>query len=391
MRVEKNQWQLFKVLFLLTDGGFLNIIIINANDLHLLFFNRGGKEQMNKKACILLILMFVVFIIGCSETKDAGGLSSTENVEKVEEDEEGITVEGDTYPLKVSDYLKEEITLDEKPEKVAVLSGTPLNIWYDLGGKSICTADLSDNLKLIPEYEGKIRELPSIGPVYSIDMESVVSLDPDLIIAQVGTQSTQAKKLRDMGFNVITTHVRGYDDVVSTYKAFGKILEQEELAEDKIEELNIRKEEIVSKLPEENPSVVILYITSQTLAVKLDNSIAGDIANMLELDNIASDLPPDTIGSENTPLDIEYIVEKDPDYVLVTSMVSSNEEAIKAINEEFETNPVWEGVTAIQEDRIIYLPQEYFLYNAGPYYHEAIEYMAKNIYPDIYGEVVADE
>ena len=336
---------------------------------------------------LMILAVIMTSISGCTKTTGVGGLTNVQNTEKVDDTQLSITVEGDKYPLTVKDFLKKETILKEKPEKIAVLSGTPLNIWYDLGGKSVCTSDVSDNVKLIPEYREEIRNLPTIGPVYSIDMESVIPHKPDLIIAQVGTQSTQAKKLREMGFNVITTHIRGYDDVVSTYEAFGKILEKEELAETKIKELEKQKKEIVSKLPDESKSVVILYITSKTLAVKLDNSIAGDVAKILRLKNIASDLPPDTIGSETTPLDIEYIVEKNPDYVLVTSMISSNEEAIKSIEEEFNTNPVWSGVKAVQEGRVIHLPQEYFLYNAGPYYNEAIEYMAKNIYPEIYEEV----
>ena len=344
---------------------------------------------MEKHKILMLMIMIIlsISIIGCKNTTEVGGLSNTKTAKKVEEGELPITVEGDGYPLKVNDYLKKTVTLENKAQKAAVLSGTPLNIWYSLGGKSICTSDISENLKLIPEYREEILKLPTIGPVYSINMESVIAEKPDLIIAQVGTQGTQAKKLNDMGFDVINTHIRGYEDVISTYKAFGKILEEEEKAEDIIKGLKEKKNDIQSKLPEEGKSVVILYITSNALSVKLDNSIAGDVAKLLEIKNIASDLPPDNIGSENTPLDIEYIVGKNPDYVLVTSMISDNELAKESMEKEFRDNPVWKGVNAISEGNVIYLPQEYFLYNAGPYYGEAIEFMARSIYPEIYGEV----
>lgn len=338
------------------------------------------KVKFYKRILLPLVVIMLIFSVsGYTKTTETGGLSNTQDLP--------ITVEGNNYPLKIKDFLKKETILEKKPEKVAVLSGTPLNIWYDLGGKSICTSNITDNLKLISEYKKEINDLPQIGPVYSIDMESVVSLKPDLIIAQAGTQGTQADKLRDIGFKVITTNIRSYDDVIATYNAFGKILGNEKSAEAKIEALKNKKEEIVSKLPKDNKSVVILYITAKTIAVKLDNSIAGDVAKILKLDNIASDLPPDTIGSETTPLDVEYIVKKNPDYVLVTSMISDDEEAKKTMEEEFKSNPVWKGVKAVQEGRVIYLPQQYFLYNAGPYYSEAIEYMAKSIYPEIYGEV----
>ena len=111
------------------------------------------------------------------------------------------------------------------------------------------------------------------------------------------------------------------------------------------------------------------------------------MAKTLGLVNIASDLPPDTIGSESTPLDIEYIVEKNPDVVLVTSMIADNETAVRTMQEQFDSNPAWKSVSAVTEGKVVYLPQEYFLYNAGPYYCEAIEYMARSVYPEIYGEV----
>ncbi len=337
----------------------------------------------------LLAAAMVLGMTGCSGENGStgvGGLKNAATADKVSDEEAAILVTGEDYPLTVRDYLKYETTIEKKPEKVAVMSGTPLNIWYDLGGKSICTSDVSNNVRLTEGYEDEIKSLPQIGQVYSIDMESVVALEPDLIIAQVGTQSTQGAKLCEMGYNVIQTHIRGFDDVLDTYRAFGKLLGQGELAEQRISELEQGKKEITDKLPDDDISVVILYVTSKSLAVKLDNSIAGDVAKILELDNIASDLPPDTVGSETTPLDIEYIVEKDPDYVLVTTMISSNEEARRTVEEQFNTNPAWSSVNAINEGRVIYLPQQYYLYNAGPYYVDAIKYMAQSIYPEIYGE-----
>ncbi len=331
---------------------------------------------------LLIILLLIIGAGGCS--RNAGALKPVSPAGAVQAN---ITVEGDTYPLKIKDFLGQETVLKQKPLRAAVLSGTPLNIWYDLGGKSVCTSDISGSLKLIPAYQEEIEKLPKVGAVYAIDLEAVIAQKPDLIISQYGPQTTQAIRQREMGFPVICTQTKTYEDVLQTYRVFGKILGAEDKAEVAVRKLEEQKKAILDKLPAEGKTIVILYVTSNSLAVKLDNSIAGDIAKMLKLKNIASDLPPDTIGSENTPLDIEYIVEKNPDYVLVTSMIDSNEAAKKAMEAEFAGNPVWKGVKAAAEGRVLYLPQQYFLYNAGPYYAEAIDYMARGIYPEIYGSL----
>lgn len=338
------------------------------------------------KKCRALALMIALALLSaaCAQSSRMGGLSNVKSVQKTGVGEAPIVVEGRDYPLKVTDYLKTETVLEKSPVRPAVLSGTPLNIWYDLGGKSVCTSDVSSNVKLIPQYRDEILSLPKIGPVYSIDMEAVIAKAPDLIIAQIGTQSTQGKQLRDMGYKVIMTHIRTFEDVIATYRAFGSILDQRQLAEEKIKALQECKDGIVSKVPAKGKSIAILYVTARTLAVKLDNSVAGDVANILGVKNIASGLPPDTIGSETTPLDIEYIVEKNPDYLLITSMIASNEEARRVVEHEFASNPAWKGVKAIEAGRVVYLPQESFLYNAGPYYCEAIEYVARGVYPELF-------
>lgn len=324
---------------------------------------------------------------GSSESTSGSNSSDVTGGEEIPPEDLPIYVSGDTYPLTVRDFLGDVTVLDQKPERVAVLSGAPLNIWYDVGGKSVCTSTISSNLKVIEEYEAEIKALPSIGKVTSVNLEAIVGYEPDLIIAQENSQSEVIVSLRQMGYKVITTYLRDYNDVIATYRAFGKIVGNSELAEQKVSALEARYSELLAKVPAEGKNVVILYLTSKKLQVKLDGSIAGIIAKDLGLNNIASGLSPVEEGSENATLDIEYLVEHQPDVILVTSMISDNATAISKMQEHLTTNTAWLGVAAAQNGNIVYLPQEYFLYNAGPYFDESLRYMACSVYPDIYGEV----
>ena len=296
-----------------------------------------------------------------------------------------LRVEGDSYPLTVYDALGNETVLEKKPERIAVMSGTLLNIWYDLGGESVCTSDISSNLKILSERKDEMLAIPSAGAVYQVNLEAIIATHPDLIITQTGVQTSAAAKLKQMGYTVIETNAKTVQSLAQVYEGFGKLLGAQEKAKERIDAFRAGIADIQSKIPSEKPSCVILYVTSSTVSVKLDQSIAGDIAYMIGMENIASGLPADTLGSENTPLDIEYIVVKNPDYVLVTSMVSDNDTAMKMVKDMFANNPAWSTVKAIKSDRVIYLPQQYYLYNAGPYYLDAVRYMACSVYPDIFG------
>lgn len=323
-------------------------------------------------ACISLVL-FSVPLFGCQSNA-------------VPTKKGGVSVSRQTYPLTVTDYFGYQTRLEELPARVAVLSGTPLNIWYDLGGSSICTSEIKDgNLKLVAGREDEIRALPVVGAVYALDLEAVLAQEPDLVITQAGVQTSYTEALRKMDIPVIATLARTFDDVIAHYRVFGALLGQEKLAETKIAQFTADRQSYIDQVPDPGKKVVILYLTASALSVKLDSSIAGDIARSLKLRNIASNLPPDTIGSENTPLDIEYIVGQNPDMILVTSMIGSNDLAVETMNRHFASNQAWQSVPAVAEGRIAYLPQQYFLYNAGPYYAEAIRYMACCVYPDIFG------
>lgn len=332
------------------------------------------------------LIVLMVILSGCSNSEKAnmGGMVNIEASETREDEEHPVLIEGNAYPYMLTDYLNRQFVVEEKPDNWAVLSGTFLNMWYYLGGESVCATSLN-TAYLDEDYKDEIQALPNVGAVYNPNLEKVMEIEPAFTIAQVGIHTNLAFTMNEMGKPAALFHMRSYDDVIDHMRVFGKLLENEEKAEATIAQMEADKKAITDQLPEEEKTVVIMYVTASSLAVKLDNSIAGNVASILELENIVSGLAPDTLGSETTPLDVEYLAEKNPDYILVTSMISSNEDAMKMMNKEFEENPVWQTINAVTEQNIIYLPQEYFLYNAGHRYVEAIEYMAKGVYPEIYG------
>lgn len=334
---------------------------------------------------ICIVVLSLPLMSGCAGgNAKMGGMVNADAAKTREAEAHKVLIEGDGYPYTVTDYMNNETVIDEMPSRWAVTSGTFLNLWYRLGGKSVCTTDLT-SAPVEKAYREEILALPSIGAVYNPNTEKIMEVDPEMTIAQVGIQTSMANAMNKMGKPAMLFQMRSYDDVIDHIRVFGKLLENEAESEAIVADMEAKKQAIIDQLPDTPKSVVIMYVTSSSLAVKLDNSIAGDVANILGIENIASGLPPDTLGSETTPLDVEYIAQQNPDVILVTSMISSNEDAKRVIKEEFENNPVWQTVQAVQDGDVVYLPQEYFLYNAGHKYVYAIEYMAKGVYPEIYG------
>lgn len=291
--------------------------------------------------------------------------------------------EGKGYPVTIKDIMGNQVTLKEKPKKIAATSGTFLGILYALGGESICTANLSGGS---PAPKGA-ENLPSIGEAYNTDVEKLVSLKPDLAITQFGIQNKLIPALKASSIQVLSLQMKTYDEVLQNLKLVGRIVGNEDKAEEIISKMEKDKNYIVNKLPENPKKVVILYATSKDVSVKLQNSIAGNVAKILKLNNIAEGKKGEGMGEETIPFSIEEIVKEDPDVILVTSMVKSDKLAKEVIGKQLGKDEVWKNLRAVKNNKIVYLPQKYFLFNAGEKFVDGIEFMARSVYPEIYGEL----
>lgn len=50
--------------------------------------------------------------------------------------------------------------------------------------------------------------------------------------------------------------------------------------------------------------------------------------------------------------------------------------------ENVESNPAWQTLPAVKAQKVYFLPQELFLLSPGIHYPEAVETMAKLVYPE---------
>ena len=51
-----------------------------------------------------------------------------------------------------------------------------------------------------------------------------------------------------------------------------------------------------------------------------------------------------------------------------------------------ENNAAWQAIGAVKNNRLYFLPQDLFLLSPGLQYPDAVRYMARLIYPEIFKE-----
>ncbi|MDQ0203848.1 ABC transporter substrate-binding protein [Pectinatus haikarae] len=310
---------------------------------------------MNKKTgfCFLVFISAAIFLAGCGNT-----------VEKTKTE---------AY-LTIQDDAGRTVALDKKPERIVALSTSFLEPLHEVDATVIgCPSSQMG----IPEY---YKDIEKVGAVYNINIEKVVSLQPDLVIAMKGMNDKFVANLESNNIPVIVLDMKSYDQVKRSLDIFSRITGEEDKGKKLVEKMDKKIEDVKGQMPKETKRVAILHTTAQDVTVQLDGSIAGSVAKMLGFVNVAADAKPLDDNPDAAPYSLEVLVKADPDAVFVTSM-GDMQTIKKAMQDNVENNSAWQTLRAVRENHVYYLPQKLFLLNPGMHYPQAVETMAKELYP----------
>lgn len=325
------------------------------------------KKQ--KRAALILACIAALGVSGCTPQNAA----TTGN--QVKQEQSGVFAT-------ITDDRGKTITLTKKPERVVALSTSLMNFADAVDGDLAGRATVKSEDATVPQRYVKV---PDVGPVYNVSTEKIVELKPDVVLASESQHQKIVPILEQNGITVIVLKCKTYDDVKRNLDIIGKVYGKEDQAKAKEAALDKQIDTIVSKVRQTPKKVSIIHATPSNVTVELQASLAGDIAHILKLDNVAVDDATKDKDSEKIPYSIEALVNKNPDMIFFTSM-GPKDKIENTIKNTVESNPAWNSLQAVQQGKVYVLPENYFLLNPGLDYPAAVEYMAKLAYPEAFNQ-----
>ena len=277
----------------------------------------------------------------------------------------------------ITDAMGRTVVLEKKPERIVVTSASFLEPLHEVGGDVVGRPDSKTQM---PDYA---KEKASVGKVYQIDLEKVLACEPDLVIINKGMNEKLVGSLEESGVKTIVVDMKSYDDVKQMVQIFAQVTGDAAKGDTLVKAMDEKIAAVVKKVPQEKHRVAILHSTNQGLTVQLDGSIAGSVTKMLGWENVASGQTPLEKNPDAAPYSLETLVQENPEIIFVTSM-GKIEEIKAAMEQTIAENPAWQTIPAIQQGRLYYLPQDLFLLSPGIHYPEAVETMAKLVYPEVF-------
>ncbi len=280
--------------------------------------------------------------------------------------------------LSLEDAAGRQVTLEKKPERVVSLSPSYLSMIEAVGGKIVGRA--TSKVGTVP---ASMENVPEVGLVYNINMENLIALKPDLVLAGKNQHEKFVPLLESNKIKVLELDAKTFDEVKKTVTVLGDVYGTQEKAKEVNAALDKDVAAITGKLPKEKKRVVIMHATASAVTVEGAHSIAGCVSDLLGFENVAAAALKGK--SEKTPYSMETLVEQNPEIIFVTSM-GKPQEIESRLNMDFKNNPAWNRLQAVKAGRVYVLPEKLFLINPGLRYPEAVKYMAQQVYPEVFAD-----
>ena len=229
--------------------------------------------------------------------------------------------------IRVIDDLGEEVVLLKPARRVISLAPHITELIYSLGAEKqiVGTVKYSD-------YPPEASTLPRIGDAFSLNIESVLALKPDLIIAwHTGGNNRPIERLRSLGLPVYTNEAKSLAGIGEAIIDIATLLDKNERGFALQQEFVTALEN--SRVVKKSSPVIFFQISDQELYTVSSEHLIGQAINHCGGKNLFSDISPNV-----SQVNQEMILANQPDVIVVTQRPGSESAWVKT----------WRGFTGTQ-------------------------------------------
>lgn len=323
---------------------------------------------------IAIIGLLFTLLTGCGANADPD--PNQPEVNKNQVTGESPSGEEATFPVTIKDATGKEVEIKEEPKRIVSLMPSNTEIVFALGkGNDVVGASTEyDN------YPEEVNEIEKVAANFELNVEKVLALKPDLVLAHGSNLSTWEgglKQLEDSGVTVLVIDdAQSFEAVYQTIETIGKALGKKDEASGIVENMQAKLADITEKATEitddQKKTVFVEISPAPEIYAAGTGTFMNEMLEAIHAENI--------VEEEGYPtLNEEAVIKSNPDVIIVN--YSYIEDAVDQVLQR----AAWKDVTAVKETQV-YQVDEDLVSRSGPRVIEGVEELAKAIYPEVYGE-----
>ena len=267
------------------------------------------------------------------------------------------------FPLTIIDDTGTAVTIPQEPQRIVSTAPSNTEILFALGlGEKVVGIT---NYCNFPE---ETKNIEKIGEMTPLNLEKIISLNPDLILAYPGLQLKEILRLRELGLSVIGLDPLTLKDTFKSIKMIATacgVPEEGSLLVDNLSQRVKKIESKVSNVPISTQPKVFVGSTSETIFTPGAGTLFNELITFAGGQNIAADL---SFWKKISP---EFVAQAEPDIIIVPVGVMNQGEESK-IKSDISQHPGWSNIPAIKNQKIFIVNEDLF-YRAVPRLVDGLE------------------
>lgn len=320
-----------------------------------------------KKILFLLIMIMSVLLVGCGAKTQAPSASP-----------EASTA------YTVTDDAGRKLSFAKKPSRIVSLTyGTDEILTEVVDTKRIQAYSrwAGDNeISFITKEQAQ-----KVGCKVHDSLENILKLEPDLVVASIATSNELVQSLEHMGIKVyIARSPHNYQEMCAKIVNLAEAVGEKAKGEALVSKMNERMqalEQRLSKLPDSKRKVAVAF--NFTSAMGRRGDLLDNMMTMAHVINGAAAVTPPISEHGSVVISKEMVVGINPDVFLLPTWNFNNKQDIKGYAHAVKNDPAYRNVKAVKNDQIKFVSDKY-RYVASQHVVEAIEAIAKAIYPELF-------
>ncbi|HUV15679.1 MAG TPA: ABC transporter substrate-binding protein [Pelolinea sp.] len=275
--------------------------------------------------------------------------------------------------VSVIDGLGKEITLEAPAKSIVTLSPPITEMLFAIGagGQIVARDSFSD-------FPAEALDLQDIGGGFSdYDLETILTLDPDVVIAGGINTPELVQSLEDLGLTVYyLANPASLEEMFGALHALGGISGHETEANNLANDLEARVKAVDDALSKDRNLISVFYELDATDPAKPYTPGPGSFYSHL-IYRAGGDNIGDELGAEWAQAGLEFLLVRDPQFILLgDAMWGTTPESVAE-------RPGWSALTAVKEGRVLPFDDN-LLARIGPRQVDGLEVLARIFHPEAF-------
>jgi iron complex transport system substrate-binding protein len=325
----------------------------------------------------VLLVALTLLLSACAPAATAVPTQAPQPTAQVAPEPTAVPATVTPEPIVVADGLGGEVSLPQAVQRVVSLAPSNTEILFAVGAGSqvVAREDFSN-------YPEAAKALPSVGGnMGKYNLEEIVKLKPDLVLASPLTAAETIKGMQDLKLVVLVLpNPKTLADLYANLELVGKATGRDAEAKALVSSLQAQEKKILDVVAKAQTKPVVFYELDATEPAKPWTSGPGTFVDLLiglaGGQNIGA-----ALTGEWAQISQEDLLVKDPDMILLGDSLYGGITA-----EQVAARPGWNALKAVKGNQVFPFNDD-LISRPGPRNLDGLLELAKLLHPELAGQL----